>query len=380
MGGMDSVKDSLTYKDLAGRRRLRRYVLAAAAILILMGGIVVWGWRQRGQLLAREADARAPARAAVRPSSEATALAGNLPAELSPTQIAVDAQQPLIQNEGLPANLEACPSDPDAWEFLPLTPGDNFQRVDPPCVYDGLARTVAWELLRVLGYSATRAADVLGFVEFPWRPVAEITGMTSTQGPMSIPLANPDAAEVRQAGHPDLHAWIVDREGRPGAVFTLRGCYQTAALEGDRLENGEVGYRVICVVAMDQGERAVLQLGSQRYASESLPTRRFALFGYAGDGLWIFLGYQREPFVELRAPNALQPAVLPLTMDLDEIEADREFTSGLHGITPWDAAWLEAAFGLAMRPLPEGWQRQGELSAYQAIQDDKAKWTEGRSP
>jgi hypothetical protein len=67
-------------------------------------------------------------------------------------------------------------------------------------------------------------------------------------------------------------------------------------------------------------------------------------------------------------------------MDLAEIVQDWEFISQLHGLAPWDAAWLEATFGLAMRLLPENWQRASDPSEYQAIQDEKVKWAKERSP
>jgi hypothetical protein len=239
---------------------------------------------------------------------------------------------------------------------------------------------VAWDLLRVFGYSAPEATEMLGFTGIPWRPVPEITGMTNTRGPMPIALANPSPEEIQQASHPDFHAWIVDWEGRPGATFTLRGCYRTETVTGDQVESWGVAYPVVCILTMDQGDWAVLELGSHRYATESLPTRRFFMYGYAGEGLWVSIGYQKEPFVEIRSPGSGQPAVLPLTMDLGEIIQDREFISRLHGLVPWDAAWLEAAFGLSMRPLPENWQSASDSLEYQAIQDEKAKWVKERSP
>ena len=384
MGNLDRLIGGLVYRDLAGRPRLRRYVLAAIAIFALISGIVFWGWRQRGQLLALGVstptvvipvgqlleDFSTPTAAEVilaeaQPSSMTT-----LPAELSSTGI--PPTQSMI--------LGACPLDPQEWEFLEIAQKDNFKRIVPPCVYDGLARTVAWDLLRVLGYSTPEAAEVLGFTSFPWHPVPEITGMTNTRGPMPIALANPNPEEIKQAGHPDFHAWIVDQDGKPGVTFTLRGCYRTETIKGDDVTSWGVAYPVVCIVTMDQSEWAVLELGPYHYAAGSLPTRRFFMYGYAGDGLWVSIGSQREPFVEIRSPESIQPTVLPLTMDLGEIVQDRKFISSLHGLAPWDAAWLEAAFGLAMRPLPENWQSTGDPSEYQAIQDEKMNWVKERSP
>jgi hypothetical protein len=131
---------------------------------------------------------------------------------------------------------------------------------------------------------------------------------------------------------------------------------------------------------MDQGNWAVLELGSHRYTTESLPTRRFFMYGYIGDGQWVSIGYQKDPFVEIRLPESGVPAVLSLTMGLNEIVQDRKFIVRLHGLVPWDAAWLEETFGLTMRPLPVNWPNLNDLSEYQAIQDEKANWAEKGSP
>ncbi len=255
MGGLDRLSDGLMYKDLAGRRRLRRYVLAAIVIFALIGGIVLMGWRQRGQLLAQDVGIPAPAVATNQLAGESpTPAAAGIPLAEPLPSFNKDIVTATEFSSTQPAVTKECPDDPNAWELLEIAQSDNFKRIAPPCVYDGLARTVAWDLLRVLGYSAPEAAEMLGFASFPWRPVPEIIAMTNTQGPMPIALANPSPEEIKQAGNPDFHAWIIDQEGRSGAIFTLRGCYRTETVKGDRLERWEVAYPVICIVAMDQGE------------------------------------------------------------------------------------------------------------------------------
>ena len=372
----DRLTDALTYRDLAGRRRARRYVLAATAIFVLLGGIVFWGWWQRGQLLAPGVGRRT--------TQPAIPAGQRVEERRTPTAIEVarvDAQPTSTAVPPVPLMTpEACPADPKAWRLLQIAQNDNFKRIDPPCVYDGLARTVAWDLLRVMGYSAPEAAEALGFADLPWYPLAEIIGMTNTQGPMPIALANPSDEEVKRSKHPDSHAWIVNRDGVPAATFTLRGCYRTETVRGDQVKSWGVKYPVVCIVAMDQGEWAVMELGSHRYAPRSLPARRFFVYGYAGKGLWISLGYQQEPFVEIRLPGSGDPAVLPLTLELEQIVQDWKFTAGLHGLLPWDAAWLEKAFGLSMRPLPGNWQSLNDPAEYQAIQDEREKWAKGSLP
>jgi hypothetical protein len=67
-------------------------------------------------------------------------------------------------------------------------------------------------------------------------------------------------------------------------------------------------------------------------------------------------------------------------MELEQIVKDWKFVAGLHGLSPWDAAWLEDAFGLAVRPLPDNWQSLSDSSEYQAIRNEKEQWAKGRLP
>lgn len=366
------LKNDLTYKDLAGRRRARRYVLAAAAILSLLGGIVFWGWWQRGELLAASMGGRTVQEAsATGQLDEEQHLTGDAKAA------GVNAQSTAMV---APADPQACPPGPNAWQLVPIAQNDNFRRIAPACVYAGLARTVAWDLLRVMGYSAPEAAEALGFADLPWRPLPEITGMTNTQGPIPIALTNPGTEEIQRLRHPGFRAWIVSREGDPAVTFTLRGCYRTETVQGERVKSWGVAYPIVCVVTMDQGEWVFLELDPHRYATRSLSSRRFFMYGYAGEGEWVSLGYQLEPFVEIRLPGSGDPPVLPLTMELEQIEQDRKFASEVHGLLPWDAAWLEESFGLAMRPLPDNWQGLDDPAEYQAIQDEKESWVKERLP
>jgi len=366
------LKNELTYKDLAGRRRARRYVLAAAAILALLGGIVLWGWWQRGQLLAASVGGR---------TVQETIATGQ---PMEERHIPYDAEAARVNAQSTattaPAEPQACPADPNAWQFGPIAQNDNFRRIDPACVYSRLARTVAWDLSRVTGYSAREAAEALGFADLPWRPLPEITGMTNTQGPMPIALANPGSEEIQRLRHPAFHVWIVSGEGKPAVTFTLRGCYRTETVQGERVKSWGVAYPVVCVVSMDQGEWVFMELDPHRYATRSLPSRRFFMYGYVGEGEWVSLGYQLEPFVEIRLPGPDRPAVLPLTMELEQIEQDRKFAGGVHGLLPWDATWLEETFGLVLRPLPDNWQGLDDPAEYRAIQDEKDLWAKERLP
>jgi hypothetical protein len=372
VGGVHRMTDGLTYRDLAGRQRLRRYVLASIAIFALIGAIVWMGWRQRAQLMAPGEGASTDLRT-VRP------LAGVAPAptasEVAPAgthssfNIAPSTEPPTLVISPTQTSIPAaCPGDPKEWELVEIAQRDNFKRIVPLCVYAGLSRTVTWDLLRVMGYGAGEAAGALGLAELPWRPMRSITGMTELRGPISIDLEYASAEVKQQLSHPDFRTWIIDSQGNPGMVFTLRGCYRTETVQGDQVKSWGVGYAVVCVVSVDQMDRALLELGIHHYTEQLSPVRQFAMYGYAGDGLWVGLGYQKEPLVAIRLPGSADPALLPQAMDLEQIVQDQKLVASQHGLVPWDAAWLERTFGLAMRPLPENWQSFNDPAELQAIQ------------
>jgi hypothetical protein len=372
VGGVHRLTDGLTYRDLAGRRRLRRYVLASIAIFALIGAIVWLGRRQSSQLLApgegaptAVRTARLLAGVAPAPTASGVAPAGthssfNIASSPEPPTPVISSTQTSIPS--------ACPGEPKRWELVEIAQSDNFKRIAPPCVYVGLSRTVAWDLLRAMGYGAREAADALGLAELPWRPMRAITGMTELRGPMSIELEYAGPEVEKQLMNLDFHTWIIDSQGNPGVAFTLRGCYRTETVQGGQVKSWGVGYAVICVVSVDQMDRALLELGPHRYIEQLTPLRQFTMYGYAGGGLWVGLGYQKGPRVAIRLPGSVDLALLPLTMDLEQIVQDQKLAAGQHGLVPWDAAWLAQTFGLAMHSLPENWQSFNDPAELQAIQ------------
>ena len=70
--------------------------------------------------------------------------------------------------------------------------------------------------------------------------------------------------------------------------------------------------------------------------------RSFLLFGYLGDGQWVWLGTQTEPKLEIT--------------DAKENASDRLTVATLYDSQPWDVMWLSNTWHLDMQPLPENWQ------------------------
>jgi hypothetical protein len=308
------------YKDLNGRRRLRRFASTALAILAVLAGMALLGEaRSAPQTPATQAAAAVPRTAAVEPTA--------------------------VPETDPPATSVPCPVDPEAWSFVEVFPDDHYRRIEPACVYTGLARTAAWMLLERMGYSKPAAAEALAFDLVPWEPRRSLYGFTNLKGPSDLPLVSEWPA------HPDFQFWQVDGEGRPALAISLRGCYRPP----------EGSPPVICVLALDRSPgSAVSVLGDLKFAhhGNDLPgSRTFHLVAYAGNRAWTLVGQLEGLSLELEG--------------VDQMEAERQRVADRLGTEPWDTGWLLGSFGLAMIPLPEDWRLFSlDMAAIDAIGDE----------
>lgn len=337
------MRDHLTFATLAGRRRWRRYVIAAAFILVFVGLLFGWvGW-QRVQ-------------AWVERSGSDTSINGEMSWQASVSSRAKETPTP---------DAGSCPTDPELWALLDVYPGDNYKRIEPDCVYEDLAKSVAWHMLVRFGYTKPEAAELLDFPTLPWRPAQSIKGLTNTKGPMDIPL------EMEWAPHPAFRTWVVDSDGQPALAYSLRGCYRTRAIVGSEVDLWGP-YPVICVLAYDREPGwTVVELGEQRFTvdlTSMLPGRRFAFFGYSAE-TWVLLG----------EPSDWQMAIEEASVAGQE----REKVTARYGAAPLDSTWLQTTYGLDMHPLPGDWQTFGaDPDAIHAIANelDRALQEFGGSP
>jgi hypothetical protein len=248
---------------------------------------------------------------------------------------------------------------------LEVYPDDNFKRIEPACVYQGLARTVAWHMMARFGYTKPEATARLGFSMLPWQPVPWIKGYTNTRGPMVIPI------DMEWAPHPGYRTWMVDADGEPALQYSLRGCYRARMIVGSNVESwGD--YPVVCVVAYDRMPGwTVSELGEHRIAIDlttALPQRRFVLFGYVNE-TWVLLGEASDWHKIIKAPSAAG--------------RERQDVTARYDTIPWGAAWLRTTLGQEMRPLPDDWQTLGaKPNTIQMIADelDQVLWEYGGPP
>ncbi len=309
-----------TYQDVNGRRKPRRFVTAAGFIALSLIAAAWLGSR-----------ARLPAH----PDHE------NQPGHHVHDHTATSLPIPTQAQPSTPTPFK-CPIDPADWQFVEVFPGDNYRRIEPGCVYTGVAKTAAWMLAERMGYSKSEAAVLLEFSDLPWMPVPVKMAYSNLEGPTARALV------AEWPANPDFHFWQVDREGRPAVSISLRGCY--------RLDDS-----AFCVLALDREPgSAINYLGAHAFASHAahLPaTRSFTLLEYRGNGAWNLLGQFSDAVIEIPEP--------------DRLSEDRDQVSDRFGTDSWDADWLDDTFGLSMKPLPAGWRLLGmDEQAVQAISDE----------
>ena len=321
------IVDGLTYKDLAGKRHPRVYTVLTIMILLFLALLVSCAGQQNKAMM--EPVLATPA----------------------PVQVTLE---PVASPEPTQGVTETCPSNPDEWTFADALPDDNFKRIEPACVYEGLGKSVAWALAVRSGFTRAEAAQALGFTEFPMRRLSEVMALTDTKGPVALAVSFTPP-------HPDFAEWRVMDDGRLALVYALRGCFRTFDVVGNQAQSWNTDYPVICVLSEDSaGSKIVFNLDGNAFTSSSEPTRSFALFGYAADGSWIWLGTQKDPKVAL--------ATIPNFFD------DAKISAGLFGLPVWDAAWMGEKYNLPAKMLPEGWQSMTNESEQQAILDGLNKF------
>ncbi len=314
---LKTILDGLTYKDLAGKRQPRIYTVVTGLILLLLFMAGGMAGLNRYLLMSR-----------VQATPEAVTL---------PTQtIETVATETIATSPSGGIDVFGCPTDSSEWSFTPTMISDNYQVIQPACVYQGLEKTIAWALAVREGYSRAEATELLGFTEMPMKQMETVT----------IPKDADDLVDVPVSfipSNPEFKEWRLNTKGKAAVTYALRGCFETSSVKGNRVEIWGGEYPVICLVVEDAENTHILYaLNDHMFISTATPIRSFLLFGYLGDGQWIWLGTQTEPKLEIT--NA------------EENASDRLTVATLYDSQPWGAKWLSTTYHLDMQPLPENWQ------------------------
>ena len=312
-----TILDGLTYKDLAGKRQPRVYTVVTGLILLLL--IMAGGMAGLNRFLLMR-------------MVQATPETVSIPTEtMQPPETEIPATETIEASTS-----SGCPTDSTKWSFTPTVISETYQVIQPACVYQGLEKTIAWALAVREGYSRAEATELLGFSEMPIRQMETVTIPKNANELVDVPVSFIPP-------HPEFREWRLNDRGKAAVTYALRGCFETSSIKGNRVEIWGGEYSVICLVVEDAENTQILySLNGHMYISPATPMRSFLLFGYLGDGQWVWLGTQIEPKLEIT--NA------------EEIASDRLTVATLYDSQPWDAKWLSVTHHLDMQPLPEGWK------------------------
>ena len=133
-----TILDGLTYKDIAGKRQPRIYTVVTGLILLLLFMAGGMAGLNRYLLMSR-----------VQATPEAVSI---------PTQTIEPLEtEPIATNPSEGTDAFGCPTDSSEWSFTPTVISDNYQVIQPACVYQGLEKTIAWALAVREGYSRAEA-------------------------------------------------------------------------------------------------------------------------------------------------------------------------------------------------------------------------------
>jgi len=323
-----TILDGLTYKDLAGKRQPRIYTVVTGLILLLLFIAGSMAGLNRYLLMSR-----------VQATPEAVTL---------PTQTMEQvATEPMATSPSGGTDTFGCPIDSSEWSFTPTMISENYQIIQPACVYQGLEKTIAWALAVREGYSRVEATDLLGFHEMPMRQMEAVTIPKDAHELVDVPVSFIPP-------NPDFKEWRLKTNGKAAVTYALRGCFETSSVKGNRVEIWGGEYPVICLVVEDaENTHIIYALNGHMYTSPATPIRSFLLFGYLGDEQWVWLGTQTEPKLEIT--------------DAEENASDRLTVAALYDSQPWDTKWLSNTYHLDMQPLQENWQTLTDESEKQYI-------------
>jgi hypothetical protein len=332
---MNRFRDLLTYRPgSSDKRQLRQFVRVGLVIVGMLVVAVIFALVEKAQTNA--------AMAVTRPvvvEGISTASATPPASSMSPA--------------------DTCPTDPSRWSLVPVGDGQQYDRIDPSCVYDGLGKTIAWVMAAQMGYTRAEANDLLGFSFDGDQGEPAMAAMAS----VTI-LAYGDKRQQEIGVYyfpptPDFAEWYVAGDGSPAITFSILGCFRRTTVTGLATTDWDENYSVVCVLPQDtQAGFHVQSLDGHLYTEQiDRPFRALSLFGYLGEGRWIWLGDEAGIRVDQSG------------LSQDDLQTGYQDYAGLFGTPIWDSGWLEDSFGVQMRDLPEEWRSANDSAELEAITD-----------
>lgn len=331
-----TTNDNFSYRDPNGKRKPRTWVLAVAVIVIILLAVVGLSVYNAS---ARQARIEATPRSVTGPTFTPTAV--------PPTASATSADA-----------STNCPTDSADWNLVDVWENNTHKRIDPPCVYQGLNKPIAWLLAaQGTGYSNQMAFDKLGFTtDLPYDNSQNLIDVLPA-------LVSDKPIAVTTNWFPqnkDFQDWYVVNNSVVSDTFTLTGCYRTFSMVGNQnkywsTQYSTSGYTVICEAERDRlAGWDVSELNGNVYSVQIASGKRsVAYFAYDNRPeyhSWYYLGYGDTIDVK------------PSDMSTMQADAQQELNSPV-----WNLDWLEKTYGFSVIPLPADWQKHTSKADMDAI-------------
>ena len=322
-----TILDGLTYKDLSGHRQPRAYTVLSGLILFIL--LIAVGAAALNRYLLMSSVKAAPI---------SISLSTQVPETIETIQ------SPTTQPTG--DLFIDCPVNAGEWSLTPTYVSQNYQVIQPACVYMGLEKTIAWALAVREGYSRVEATELLGFDQMPIKQLERVT-IPTDKGLSDVPVSFIPS-------DPDFTEWRLNANDKPAVTYALRGCYRTSSIIGNHVEQWGNDYSVICIVVEDaENTHIVYSSNDHFYTATATPMRSFLFFGYGAEQSWEWIGTQETPKIEITDPASTAN--------------EREVVALMYDSQPWDAKWLIDHYRLMMKTLPENWQSMTDEKEKQAI-------------
>jgi hypothetical protein len=114
-----------------------------------------------------------------------------------------------------------------------------------------------------------------------------------------------------------LKEWRIDSSGHPAVEFTFSGCFRTSSMNGGEIVSWNDRYPMMCQYFADFQSRHLVSESNGKILTINgyQNFRRPMWFGYAGDGVWVFLGDTPDWEVDLsQIPNRGNSTIDPSMM------------------------------------------------------------------
>ncbi len=340
---MKTLLDAFFWRDpYTGKRRPRDLFWATllALLAVVMAGVALVVFKPYYSAALPPTPTLRPPTATPLPSPTFT-----------PSPVPTATPVPVTEKDKTLAEIASCDPDPANWKMEKIF-GNWYRITEPSCALTGLGRAVAWHIAtRAMGYTADEAAQVLGYPKgkWPWAPSRTGWVMFKTAGkvgyaPMSLYFA------------PDVRQWAVaDDKGALGSMtLTPRGCYRANWPEGGRIvwwRDKGFPFEVGCFFYEDYTAKTFVYETEQGAGKDNAPVdkRVSVLFAYAQETGWVYLGRIDDE----KYNQSIQDWENKFGISVPD---DEQHYAEMWHIPLWNVAWVEEAWGMPVKPLPEDWQ------------------------